>query len=121
MEQNTRIIEQMSNLVKKGQTHHHTITFRKKKDVMCRFNALLAPSDKTRIVYCEEKIVEIIVKQSKNLLKKYFLIMLQQVISLMSHNQKLFEECGVTAEHYDDALACVEKNSLYYIDENHVK
>ena len=39
----------------------------------------------------------------------------------MSHNQKLFEECGVTAEHYDDALACVEKNSLYYINENHVK
>ena len=53
---------EMSNLVKKLQTHHHTITCRKKKGVACRFNAPWAPSDKTRIVRSEEKIDETIVK-----------------------------------------------------------
>ena len=36
---------EMSNLVKKVQTHRHTTTCRKKKGVACRFNG---PSDKTR-------------------------------------------------------------------------
>ena len=53
---------EMSNLVKKLQTHHHTTTCRKKKGVACRFNAPWAPSDKTRIVRSEEKIDETIVK-----------------------------------------------------------
>ena len=69
---------EMSNLVKKVQTHHHTTTCRKKKGVACRFNAPWAPSNKTRIVRFEEKIDKTIVNQSKKLiLKKYFLILLQ--------------------------------------------
>ena len=40
---------EMSNLVKKMQTHHHTTTCRKKKGVACRFNSPWAPSNKTRI------------------------------------------------------------------------
>ena len=53
---------EMSNLVKKVQTHHHTTTCRKKKGVTCRFNAPWTPTDKTRIVCSEEKIDETIVK-----------------------------------------------------------
>ena len=53
---------EMSNLVKKVQSQHHTTTCRKKKGVKCRFNASWAPSDKTRIVHSEEKIDETIVK-----------------------------------------------------------
>ena len=33
---------------------------------------------------------------------------------------QIFEDCGVTAEQYDNALGCVEKE-VYYINENHVK
>ena len=47
---------EMNNLVKKLQSHHHTITWRKKKRVDW------APSVKTRIVRSEEKIDETIVK-----------------------------------------------------------
>ena len=53
---------EMTNLVKKGQIHHHTTTCRKKKGVVCRFNGPWAPLDKTRIVRSEEKIDETIVK-----------------------------------------------------------
>ena len=67
----------MSNFVKKAQTHHHTATSRKKKGVVCRFNAPWAPSSKTRIGCSEEKIDEAIVIRVKNVLKKYFLILLQ--------------------------------------------
>ena len=59
---------EMSNLVKKVQTHHHTTTSRKKKGVACRFNAPWAPSDKTRVDISEEKIDETIVMQSKKLI-----------------------------------------------------
>ena len=68
---------EMSNLVKKVQTHHHATTCRKKKNVVCRFNAPCAPSDKTRIVRSKEKIDETIVKQSIKLIDKYFLILLK--------------------------------------------
>ena len=61
---------EMSNLVKRVQTHHHTTACRKKKIVACRFNAPWPSSDKTRIVRCEEKINEIIVKQSKKHIEK---------------------------------------------------
>ena len=54
---------EMSNLVKKVQTHHDTATCRKKKGVGCRFNAPWAPSNKTRIVHSEKKIDETIVNQ----------------------------------------------------------
>ena len=55
----------MSNMEKKVQTHHHTATCRKKKGVVCIFNAPWAPSNKTRIVRSEEKIDETIVNQRK--------------------------------------------------------
>ena len=54
---------EMSNLVKKVQTHHDTATCRKKKGVGCRFNAPWAPSNKTRIGRSEKKIDETIVNQ----------------------------------------------------------
>ena len=47
---------EISNLVKKVQTHHNATTFRKKKGVMCRFNAPWALTDKTRTVGSDEKI-----------------------------------------------------------------
>ena len=49
---------EMSNLVKKVQTHHHATTCRKKKGVVRRFNAPWATLDKTRIVRCEEKVMK---------------------------------------------------------------
>ena len=61
---------EMSNLIKKVQTHHQTTTCRKKKKVVCRFNASWAPSSKTRIVRSEEKMDEAIVNQSKKLIEK---------------------------------------------------
>ena len=39
---------EMSNLLKKVQTHHHTTTCRKKKGVARRFNAPWTPSNRTR-------------------------------------------------------------------------
>ena len=44
---------EMSNLVKKVQTHHHTTACRTKKGVASRFNTPWAPSDKTGIVSSE--------------------------------------------------------------------
>ena len=41
---------EMSNLVKKVQTHHHTTACRTKKGVASRFNTPWAPSDKIGIV-----------------------------------------------------------------------
>ena len=61
---------EMSNLVKKMQTHHQATTCRKKKGVACRFNAPWAPSNKTGIICCEEKIDETILNQSKDLIEK---------------------------------------------------
>ena len=55
---------EISNLVKRVQTHFYTNTCRKKKGVSCRFNAPWTPSDKNRIVRSEEKINETIVKQT---------------------------------------------------------
>ena len=63
---------EISNLLKKVWTQYHTTTCRKKKIVVCRFNAPWAPSDKTRIVRSEQKIDEMIVKQSKILAEKVF-------------------------------------------------
>ena len=60
----------MSNLVKRVQTHHHATSCKKRRGVACRFNALWAQSDKTRIVCCEEKIDETIAKQSNKRIQK---------------------------------------------------
>ena len=54
---------EMSNFVKKVQTHHGTATCRTKKDVVCRCSAHWVLSDKTRIVCSKENIDETIVKQ----------------------------------------------------------
>ena len=89
---------EMSNLVKKVQTHHHTTTCRKKKGVACRFNAPWAPSNKTRIVRSEEKIDETIVNQSKKLIEK----VLSYIVTISDLSDvtlsQILEECGVTAE-----------------------
>ena len=88
----------MTNLVKKVQTHHHTTTCRKKKSVVCRFNAPWAPSDKTKIVRSEEKIDESIVKQSKKRIDK----LLSYIITISDLSDvtlsEILGECGVTAE-----------------------
>ena len=102
---------EMSNLVKKVQTHHHTTTCWKKKGVTCRFNAHWAPTDKTRIVRSEEKIDENIVKQSSKRIDKvlsYFVTISDLSDVTLS---EILEECGVTPEQYDNALWCVEKNA----------
>ena len=54
----------------KETAYPQSYTCRKKKGVACRFNAPWAPSNKTRIVFSEEKIDETILKQSKELIDK---------------------------------------------------
>ena len=97
----------MSNLVKKVQTRHHTTTGRKKKGLMCRFNAPWGPTDKIRIVCSEEKIDEIIVKQSRKLIDK----VLSYIVTISDLSDvtlsEILEECGVTTEQYDNKLGCV--------------
>ena len=99
---------EMSKLVKKVQTHHKT-TCRKKKGVLCRFNAPWVPSSKTRIICSEEKIDETIVNQSKKLIEK----ILSYIVTISDLSDvtlsQILEECGVIAEQYDNALGCVEK------------
>ena len=83
----------MSNFVKKAQTHHHTATSRKKKGVVCRFNAPWAPSNKTRIGCSEEKIDEAIVNQSKKRIEKVLsYIVTISDLSVVTLSQML-EEC----------------------------
>ena len=60
----------MRNLVNKVQTLHHATACRKKKGVACRFNALWAPSDKTRIVCSEGNFDETIASQIKKFIEK---------------------------------------------------
>ena len=99
----------ISNLVKKVQSHHHTTTCRKKKGVVCRFNAPWAPSDKIRIVHSKEKIDETIVKQSKKLIDK----ILSYIVTISDLPDvtlsEILEEYGVTAEQYGNALGSVKK------------
>ena len=69
---------EMSNLVKKVWTHHHTATCRKKKSVTCRFNAPWTPTDKTRIVrsfVLRRRLIKPQESRVENLLIKYFLIL----------------------------------------------
>ena len=106
---------EMSNLVKKVQPHYDSTTCRKIKEVVCRFNAPWAPSNKTRIIRFEEKIDETIVNQSKKLIEK----VLSYIVTISDLSDvtlsQILEECGVTAEQYDNALGCVEKKvSILY-------
>ena len=105
---------EMSNLVKKVQTHHHTTTCRKRKGVTCRFNALWAPTNNTRAVCSNEKIDET-VKQSRKLIDKALsYIVTINDLSVVTLSE-ILQECGVTPEQYDNALGCVEKKvSILY-------
>ena len=103
---------EMSNMVKKVQTV--TTTCREKKGVACRFNAPLAPSNETRIIRSEEKIDETIVNQSKKLENVPSYIVTISGLSDVTLSQ-ILEDCGVTAEQYDNTLGCVEKKvSILY-------
>ena len=100
---------EMSNLVKKVQTHHH------KMGVGCRFNAPCEPSNKTIIICSEEKIDETIVNQSKKLIEKIlsYIATISDLSDVLL--SQILEECGVKAEQYDNALGCVEKKvSILY-------
>ena len=106
---------EISNLVKKVQTHHHTTTCTKKNGVVFRFNAPWAPSNITRIIRSKKKIDETIVNQSKKLIKK----VLSYIVTISDLPDvtlsQILGECGVTAEQYDNALGCVEKKiSILY-------
>ena len=106
---------EISNLVKKVQTHHHTTTCTKKNGVVFRFNAPWAPSNKTRIACSKKKIYETIVNESKKLIKN----ILSYIVTISDLPDvtlsQILEECGVTAEQYDNALGCVEKKvSILY-------
>ena len=90
----------MSDLVKKVQIHYHTTTCRKKKGVACRFNGPWAPSYKTRIVSCEEKIDETIVKYSEKPINKVLDII---IISDLSDVTRNFGRVWSSEEHYDNA------------------
>ena len=63
---------EMSNLVKKPQTCHHTATCRKKKCIARRSNAPWIPSDKIKIVCSEVKINETMDKQNNKRSEKVY-------------------------------------------------
>ena len=82
---------------------------------MCRFNAPWTLTDKIRIVHSEEKIDETIVKQSRKLIDK----VLSYIVTISDLSDvtlsEILQECGVTPEHYDNALGCAEKKvSILY-------
>ena len=100
-------------MVKEVQTHHHKPLV-EKRGVACRSNAPWAISDETKIVRIEENIDKIIVKHRKELIKK--VLSYNVTISDLSDFtlSEILEECGLTAEQYDNGLGCVEKKYLYY-------
>ena len=67
------------------------------------------PSDKTRIVHSGEKIDKNIVNQNKKLIEKVFsyIVTISDLSDVML--SEILEERGVTAEQYDSAIECVEK------------
>ena len=100
---------EVNKLVKKVETHHHTITCGKKNGVTCRFNAPWTPSMETRIVRCEENKDEMKVKSSKILIEKVlcFLVKIDD-LSYVTQSE-ILEKCGVTGEQYNSGLICLEK------------
>ena len=79
---------------------HHKTTCRKKKGVVCRFNAPWAPSGKYRIVHSEEKIDEAKVKHSKIFIDKVlsYIVTINDLsdVTLWEH----LEAFGAIAEQY---------------------
>ena len=67
------------------------------------------PSDKSRIVHSGEKIDRNIVNQNKKLIEKVFsyIVTISDLSDVML--SEILEERGVTAEQYDSAIECVEK------------
>ena len=61
---------EISHLIRKVQTHHHTTTFRRRNDARCIFNAPWPPSLKTRVVWSEENLNKAKVRESKRLAEK---------------------------------------------------
>ena len=59
-------------------------------------------------------------KQGKVLTERVlsYIIMINYLYVSLS---EILEECGVTAEQSDNAIKCVEKRSLYYINRKHGK
>ena len=105
---------ELTSLVKKVQTHHHTTTCRKKKGITCRFNAPWPPSDETKIVRREEDMDKTKLAASKKLLEKV-LSYIVKIDDLSNITQtELLAMCGVTKEEYCNALRCVEKVTIFY-------
>lgn len=105
-------------MVKKTADHYYTTTFGKKRGIACRFYAVWWPSYETKVVFSDEKIGE--TKAGKVLIEKVFSYITINDLSDVTQSE-LLEECGVTAEQDANALVCVEKRSLYYINRNIVK
>ena len=93
----TCALPEMSNLVKRMQTHCHTTSRRKKEGVAYKLNAPWAPSDETRIVHSEETVIEAILNQSKKRVDK----VLSYIITISDLSgvtlSEILKECGVTA------------------------
>ena len=90
-------------------TYHHTTPSKKKKGVVCRFNAPWTPLNKTRIVHSEEKIAETIVMQSKKFIDEVrsYIVTISDLSDVRL--SEILEECGATIEQYDNPLGPVEK------------
>ena len=99
--------------VKSVQTHHHTITCRKKKGVTCRFNAPWPPSEKTCII--RGNIDQDELEESKRIVDK----VLSEMTSVLDLSdvtlEDILETCGVSHTEYNDALANMQKKlSIIY-------
>ena len=109
---------ELSNLVKKVQTHHHTTTCRKKSGVKCRFNAPWPPSEKTIIVRAPS---------TKNDLKKANLCV-NKVLSKLNRignftditQSEILEQVGIPVDEYENSLSCMHKKVPLCIKENRV-
>jgi len=99
--------------VKSVQTHHHTITCRKKKGVTCRFNAPWPPSEKTCII--RGNIDQDELEKSKKIVDK----VLSEMTSVLDLSdvtlEDILETCDVSHAEYNDALANMQKKlSIIY-------
>ena len=67
-------------------------------------------TDQTNIVCSEESIDKTMLTQSKKPIKK----LLSYIVTMSDQSgvtqSEIFNKCGVTAEQFENALGCVEKN-----------
>ena len=89
------------------QTHHHTVTCRKKKGVKCRFNAPWPPCNKTCIVRGNNDKEKL--KESKKIVDK----VLAEMLSRNDLNNVTLEDillsCGMKEKYYREALENMQK------------